>query len=482
MSVRRLVLGVLALGSVFAVILIIHHWLRHPPPPHPKIDIAFDINPPGARLRIDGQNRGLSPLTIPLPKGTYKLEATKEGYAPLSTSVNVQPGMAAKLPFTLKPLPLKLQLVATDFKNPEILWDGTPAGNVTGGKWDLDVEASPQPHSLEISDGGIKKTTLSFSALAGTLPVMTAPPEAKNVSVVSVSTFGSQGHLIFTPEEISVDGQSYNSTPEGVDVSHFPIGPHTITWVDHGSSMTENFESGPAPALTIFLSAVTSTVVKPQKPKAPPTQPSQPPTVVGPDTTEIARLEKLAGEATGRGDYLEPAGSSCIDYGKRLVVLEKSSTYPTDILNYCVQRVKVLAEAALNNGDDKTASRMAGALVKLLPDNETALNLQKEVGEHHPPRPPQAPPLPPKLSRKANRLVDKSTYPGMLIVVNQHLQFKAESVPDEKSANVDVSCGDINEVKNRHKNKFRVSTNSGGVYDFESTSTNIDEVESACKK
>ena len=50
--------------------------------------------PPGARLKVDGQDTGTTPKVVDLLVGTHILEFTKEGYATANTPVDVKPDEA----------------------------------------------------------------------------------------------------------------------------------------------------------------------------------------------------------------------------------------------------------------------------------------------------------------------------------------------------------------------------------------------------
>jgi hypothetical protein len=45
--------------------------------------------PPGARLKVDGQDIGITPVVGRFAVGTHQLDLTKEGYAPGSTPLEV---------------------------------------------------------------------------------------------------------------------------------------------------------------------------------------------------------------------------------------------------------------------------------------------------------------------------------------------------------------------------------------------------------
>jgi hypothetical protein len=47
--------------------------------------------PPGAKLKVDGQDSGMTPVIVRLTIGTHQLDLSKEGYAPGNTPLEVTP-------------------------------------------------------------------------------------------------------------------------------------------------------------------------------------------------------------------------------------------------------------------------------------------------------------------------------------------------------------------------------------------------------
>jgi len=58
---------------------------------HPLLEIIS--NPPGATIKIDGQNRGTTPIVIVLGSGSYNLEVQKRGYKIWSRTIEGTPGL-----------------------------------------------------------------------------------------------------------------------------------------------------------------------------------------------------------------------------------------------------------------------------------------------------------------------------------------------------------------------------------------------------
>src|SRR3984893_466865 len=58
------------------------------------IPLKIISTPPGASLKVDGQDEGFTPVTVRLPIGSHTLAFSKEGYASGSTPVDIRPDEA----------------------------------------------------------------------------------------------------------------------------------------------------------------------------------------------------------------------------------------------------------------------------------------------------------------------------------------------------------------------------------------------------
>lgn len=56
---------------------------------------------PWARVHVDGREVGVTPLGITLPAGRHEIRAERDGYEPITRSVNVDPDKVAVLSFEL---------------------------------------------------------------------------------------------------------------------------------------------------------------------------------------------------------------------------------------------------------------------------------------------------------------------------------------------------------------------------------------------
>ncbi|HEY1086194.1 MAG TPA: serine/threonine-protein kinase, partial [Archangium sp.] len=76
------------------------------PPPSPPV-LVIETVPPGAKLYVDGQPRGTSPLTLDtLEVGSHKVEAAVEGYQVATKTISLaEPGVKVMVDLALVPVP-----------------------------------------------------------------------------------------------------------------------------------------------------------------------------------------------------------------------------------------------------------------------------------------------------------------------------------------------------------------------------------------
>jgi len=76
------------------------------PAPAVVQSLGVETEPPGARITVDGVDRGPAPAALDgLPSGEHLVAAALEGYQPTTRVVNVLPGERQKLLLSLSPLP-----------------------------------------------------------------------------------------------------------------------------------------------------------------------------------------------------------------------------------------------------------------------------------------------------------------------------------------------------------------------------------------
>ena len=174
-----------------------NHTVMAPKPvPVVTVPVSVTTNPPGARIAIDGKDRGTSVSGLPLPVGTHTVQAMLEGYESASQQMNLVAGapvspQALQIPLT--PLPPSLR-VTTDAENAEVKIDDQPMTG-TAPEFTADQLAAGK-HKLSL--GSRQGTaTFDFELAPATLPATGAPAQAKSLNAVVVSEFGSRSRLYY---------------------------------------------------------------------------------------------------------------------------------------------------------------------------------------------------------------------------------------------------------------------------------------------
>jgi formylglycine-generating enzyme required for sulfatase activity len=160
--------------------------------------ITVATRPPGARIRVDGQDVGASPGTFEIGQGRRKLEAALEGYKTWTRLLRVEAGVPQTLPeIALVEAPGRLS-VRSD-----------PAGaQVSVG----DLFPGPTPVSFDLDSNRDQQVTLFKAGYAlATRDVRLSPGEERTLTVRLEPLIGAV-ELLVRPEgaTVSVDG-----TPRG---------------------------------------------------------------------------------------------------------------------------------------------------------------------------------------------------------------------------------------------------------------------------
>ncbi|MFZ0964846.1 MAG: protein kinase [Terriglobia bacterium] len=483
-----LVLGGLAFAASVVIYVAVHHPV--PPPAALGIPLSIETSPSGASIRIAGKDYGLTPASLHLGAGEYLLEVHKDGFENLSQSLVVKEGMAAVLSLALRPLSLKLRLITRVLKDPQIVWDNQPSSKSKDSQDWLNDSVGPGTHTLQVSSRGAT-ATITFQAVAGALPTLSGDLGAKNLSLVTVSTFPGQARvqLNFRPEKVAVDdGPDAEWKEGGIDFPGLASGNHSLTWGDTGLSATEHFEIGSGPELVIILSpaGTASKVPASAKSAAPISAPAAPEVASNSQPDPTRDLYRRAYNAYQNKTYAE-----AISISKQILQSNPGYEDAKSLRDDSVFQERLLIEDAVAKGDLKAARDQVNVLVHLLPDDPIARDLQTRVqnaekaeeAEHHLPAP-----VKPDLILSVAYITGNKNYPGTLKVVGRRLKFDAQAAAGSQPPSIDVACADIKEVKERGhflgigQRGFKVQMKLGGMYDFLSRDGTSDEVKSACSK
>ncbi len=514
------------------------------PPPAPAIVVHLNTSPQGARILINSKERGASPLEIPMQEGTYKVNALKEGYQPLSPSLIVQRGLPASLDLSLTPVATTLS-VFTDLKAPQIWLEGQPAGEMKDGQFVLDLPAGP--HNLRVS-GRDATATVLFEVRPGDMPALTSAITTKGLKVVALSALGSQGKVrsTFGAAPVALDDKPLREMgSEGFELKELTWGSHLLTWGQGKDQGMKQFEASPAPALTIWLMserAVGSLVVHADQDDAQvwidgkekgstkngicriPNLPAREYVVEvtkagyvsGPEEQSVIvlkgsdrivefklrpaeapapppnpqdKLRQQALDAYANQHYVFPVRENAVYYWKQLLELDPKSDYYKARLNDSLQGALYQAGQALQQNEYDGARQIADALAELLPERDKDVSklrddIQKAeeqyIKDHQP-----AQPAPPVFSARVRHLHAHKAYcQGTLSVSEHQLKFTGESASEGEPHNLSYACSGVQFKKHRH-DEFEVRTAAGKHDHFaplNPSEFHLDQLQSACAK
>ena len=221
----------------------------------PTVAVEIKTSPEGARITINGEDRGSSNLQLDLPAGTYDLQAELAGYQKESTRLEVKLGAPASINLALQALPQTVRIY-TDLASGSITLDGKPGGSLQGGELVLD-SLLPGPHKIDV-EGGKSRGFLAIQSAPGSLPTLSAPLTAQDLKVVVFTNLGTSGHVYtsFGPVPILMDGQPAGSAgPDGLKLDNLTPGRHELLMGEGEDLRKIVIEVGGPPAVTAFMSS-----------------------------------------------------------------------------------------------------------------------------------------------------------------------------------------------------------------------------------
>jgi len=143
--------------------------------------LIMTTNPPGAKLFVDGVERGVTPLTIPLKPGTHALELRGDvppRLMPISMTAGAQMSQYIELPRTAAVFG-QLQ-VRTEPSGARVSVDGVARG--TSPVMVTDLTPGEHAVALESDRGSVKQIVLVEAGVTGSLMVPLSTPEGAPVS------------------------------------------------------------------------------------------------------------------------------------------------------------------------------------------------------------------------------------------------------------------------------------------------------------
>ncbi|RXE56198.1 hypothetical protein ABH15_08595 [Methanoculleus taiwanensis] len=181
--------------------------------------------PSGAAIYLNGNYRGVTPLTISsVTPGSYQIEADMSGYQPYPTTVSVSAGQTTNVLFPLQAIAQPGSIVISS--NPSGAYVYMDASYK--GKTPLTLSSvSAKSHVIELDMNGFYdwKTTVTVSpGVTSYVNAQMNPIPAQNPGYISVSSSP-------TGASVSVDGvyQGQTSATQALVVSGVTAGSHTVT-------------------------------------------------------------------------------------------------------------------------------------------------------------------------------------------------------------------------------------------------------------
>jgi len=246
------------LGLIIAaagIALLIRKRSKPPaPPPVAAIEVQVATTPPGAAIKVNGEDKCTAPCSVPLAPGDYQITAALPGYEPGANGVTVSataPPPVVNL--TLEASPQPMRILAEGVDGGKVTVDDQPSGEVTDGQFVID-NVKPGPHTVKIAGKGTE-ASFSFETAEAKAPNITGT-SARNLLAVVVASFGNTARVATSagPLKLTLNGQPQgDASPGGVDLTGVQPGPAEIAVGEGPNQKTLQQTFGPAPALTVFL-------------------------------------------------------------------------------------------------------------------------------------------------------------------------------------------------------------------------------------
>ncbi len=159
--------------------------------------------PTGAKVLVNGIERGVTPVEVMIPRGGAVLTIRKEGFRDVEQSVGMSAGERRNLALRLDGRPARLTVV-TEPDKAKVYVDGNFQGlspvttdSVSAGSHEIRVELSgyaPDSRMVQVANGGETTETFRMENILGRIEVVTTPPGAKiSVDGKAVGTTRAQG-------------------------------------------------------------------------------------------------------------------------------------------------------------------------------------------------------------------------------------------------------------------------------------------------
>ena len=141
--------------------------------------------PAGARIRVDGEDVGQTPVRLKLHAGEHRLAASLEGYADSQRTVHLEPGSRSEVSLELYALPKGELAVRTEPAGARVMVDGEEVGTAP-----LEREFAPGTHEIGVAHQGYVAEKRRVALAAGERTEVELRLEA-------APAYASWGHVTF---------------------------------------------------------------------------------------------------------------------------------------------------------------------------------------------------------------------------------------------------------------------------------------------
>jgi hypothetical protein len=217
------------------------------------VKVEVRTSPPGATIRVNGKIRGTSNFQFEDVPGSYRIDASLEGYQPASITAELKRRATAPLELTLQPLPQTVSLI-TDLADGKVFLDNQPAYDVRDGQATFDAVA-PGKHTLKLASRS-GQAQLEFELVQGAAPQLTTPPQVKTAIALVVGSFGDRAGVYTTLSgaKAQLDGSPAGDVgAAGLQLTNLTSGAHEIVVGNGKTQLKRIIEIAAAPALTLFF-------------------------------------------------------------------------------------------------------------------------------------------------------------------------------------------------------------------------------------
>lgn len=248
------ILGLIVAVAGLAFLINLARKRNKAPETSAGIAVQVATTPPGAAIKVNGEDKCTSPCSISLPAGDYQVTAFLPGYEPGAGGVTVAAnGAPPQVNLTLEASPQPMRILAEGVDGGQVTVDDQSAGEVQDGQFVVD-NMKPGPHTVKITGKG-GEASFSFETAEAKAPNVTGAT-AKNLLAVIVSSFGNNARVSTSsgPLKLALNGQPQaDASPGGVDLQGFQPGAVEIAVGEGPAQKTMQETFAAAPALTVFL-------------------------------------------------------------------------------------------------------------------------------------------------------------------------------------------------------------------------------------